>query len=144
MREWEIYQEILDADVLIDVPIAKHHNGARLSLGAKNLIGVVSNPGGLHASLHQRIADLTSLVRPHLTVVDAVRTLMRHGPTGGNLDDVQIRNTVIASHDLVAADAYATYFFDLRPEEVGYVRLCAEMGLGTMELEGLEIEEVSV
>lgn len=144
IREWDVYQEILDADVLINVPIAKHHSGARLSLGAKNLIGVVNNPGGLHADLHQRIADLTSLVRPHLTVVDAIRTLMRHGPTGGNLDDVRMTNTVIASHDIVAADAYATSFFDLRPEEIGYVRAAADMGLGTLDLAGLKIEEISV
>jgi uncharacterized protein (DUF362 family) len=144
IQTWPVYQEILNADVLIDVPIAKHHGSTRLSLASKNLIGVVQNPGGLHADLHQRIADLVSLVRPTLTVVDAVRTLMRNGPTGGNLDDVKIQNTVIASHDIIAADAYATTLFDLQPADIGYVRLGADMGLGTLDLGGIAIEELTV
>ena len=101
----KVYQDILSADVLIDVPTAKHHSLARLSLAGKNLFGVISRPSQMHANLGQRTADLVSLVRPTLTVVDAVRTLMAHGPTGGYLDDVQLNNTVIASHDIVAADA---------------------------------------
>jgi uncharacterized protein (DUF362 family) len=144
IQSWPVYQEILNADVLIDVPIAKHHGSTRLSLASKNLIGVVQKPGALHADLHQRIADLVSLVRPTLTVVDAVRTLMRNGPTGGNLDDVKIQNTVIASHDIIAADAYATTLFDLQPGDVGYIRLGADMGLGTLDLGGIAIEEVAV
>lgn len=144
IQTWPVYQEILNADVLIDVPIAKHHGSTRLSLASKNLIGVVQNPGGLHADLHQRIADLVSLVRPTLTVVDAVRTLMRNGPTGGNLDDVKIQNTVIVSHDIIAADAYATTLFDLQPADIGYVRLGADMGLGTLDLGGIAIEELTV
>lgn len=143
IQTWPVYQEILNADVLIDVPIAKHHGSTRLSLASKNLIGVVQNPGGLHADLHQRIADLVSLVRPTLTVVDAVRTLMRNGPTGGNLDDVKIQNTVIASHDTIAADAYATTLFDLQPTDIGYVRLGADMGLGTLDLGSISIEELT-
>ena len=102
IKKWDFYKEILDADLVIDVPIAKDHGTTRLSLGAKNMLGVITNPGGIHANIHQRIADLTSLVRPKLTVVDAIRTLMSNGPTGGNLDDVRMTNTIIASHDIVA------------------------------------------
>jgi uncharacterized protein (DUF362 family) len=70
---WEVYRDVVTADVLINVPIAKHHSLARLSLGLKNLLGVVTKPGHLHANLGQRVADLASLLRPTLTVVDAVR-----------------------------------------------------------------------
>ncbi len=143
IQTWPVYQEILNTDVLIDVPIAKHHGSTRLSLASKNLIGVVQNPGGLHADLHQRIADLVSLVRPTLTVVDAVRTLMRNGPTGGNLDDVKIQNTVIASHDIIAADAYAATLFDLQPADIRYIQLGADMGLGTLDLSRISIEELT-
>jgi uncharacterized protein (DUF362 family) len=144
IQSWPVYQELLNADVVINVPIAKHHNLARLSLASKNLLGVVQNPGGLHADLHQRIADLVSLIRPHLTVVDAIRTLVNHGPTGGNLDDVKIQNTVIASQDIIAADAYATRLFDLQPTDIGYIALGADMGLGTLDLGSVTIEELTV
>jgi uncharacterized protein (DUF362 family) len=144
ITEWEVYQDILDADVLIDVPIAKDHSAARLSLGMKNLMGVITRPNQMHRNLHQRIADLGSLVRPTLTVVDAVRILTDHGPTGGSLNDVQRMDTVIASHDIVAADAYAATLFDLTGADIAYVKAAAEMGLGTMDLNGIKVEEISV
>lgn len=140
----EVYQDVLSADVFIDVPTAKHHSLARLSLAGKNLFGVISRPSQMHANLGQRTADLVSLVRPTLTVVDAVRTLMAHGPTGGNLDDVRLTNTVIASHDIVAADAYAATLFDLTGNQIAYVKAAAEMGLGTLDLGSIKIEEIAV
>jgi uncharacterized protein (DUF362 family) len=144
ITRWPVYHDILAADVLIDIPIAKHHSLARLSLAGKNLLGVVQNRSKLHLNLGQRVADLVSLVRPSLTVVDAVRTLVSHGPTGGNLDDVRLTNTVIASHDIVAADAYAATLFDLSGTDVAYVRAAADMGLGTLDLSSIRIEEITV
>ena len=144
IKSWPVYQEVLNANVLINVPTAKDHNATRLSLGCKNLMGVILRPNQLHANLHQRIADLTSLVRPTLTVVDAVRTLMAHGPTGGNLGDVRLNETVIASHDIVAADAYAATLFDLTGEEIPFLKAAADMGLGMLDLGSIKIEEVAV
>jgi uncharacterized protein (DUF362 family) len=144
LSSWDVYQDILTADVLIDVPIAKHHSLARLSLAGKNLLGVITRPSQIHANLGQRTADLVSLIRPTLTVVDAVRTLMAHGPTGGNLDDVRLTNTIIASHDIVAADAYAATLFDLTGADISYVKAAADMGLGTLDLASIKIEEIAV
>jgi uncharacterized protein (DUF362 family) len=143
IREWDIYDDILNADVLIDVPIAKHHGLARLTLGMKNLMGTVRDRGGLHPNLGQRLADLTSRLRPALTVVDAVRILTANGPTGGSLDDVQQLDTVIASPDIVAADSYAATLFDKKPEDISYIKKAAEMGLGRSDLENLTIEEIA-
>ncbi len=144
ITEWDVYQDILDANVVINVPIAKHHSLARLTLGGKNLLGVILRPNLMHRNLGQRIADLTSLVRPTLTVVDAVRILTAHGPTGGSLNDVQQTNTIIASHDIVAADAYAATLFGLTGADIAYVKASADMGLGTMDLDGVKVEEISV
>ena len=98
----------------------------------------------MHGNLGQRLADLTSRLRPALTVVDAVRILRDHGPTGGNLDDVQQLDTVIASADIVAADSYAATLFGLKPEDLSYVQAGAAMGLGRSDLNNLRIEEVNV
>jgi uncharacterized protein (DUF362 family) len=144
IREWSVYGDVLDADVVINVPIAKNHSLARLTLGMKNLMGLILDRGSFHSNIGQRLADLTSLIRPELTVIDAVRTLMHNGPTGGNLNDVKLTNTVIASRDIVAADAYATGLFDLTPADISYVTAGAQMGLGTMDLKSLKIEEIKV
>ncbi len=144
ITSWPIYRDVVEADVLIDVPIAKHHGLARLTLGMKNLLGVVSNPGGLHTDLSEKLTDIASVVRPHLTVIDGVRILMNNGPSGGSLSDVKLANTVIASHDIVAADAYAATLFDLQGEDIGAIRAGARRGLGTMDLAAIKIEEIPV
>ncbi len=144
IRKWSIYDDALKANVLIDVPIAKHHSLARLTLGMKNLMGLVLNRGDLHTNIGQRLADLTSRIRPTLTVVDAVRILIANGPTGGNLADVKKLDTVIVSPDIVAADSYASTLFGLQPNDLSYVRAAAAMGLGRSDLRGLKIEELAV
>jgi uncharacterized protein (DUF362 family) len=144
IQAWDIYRDALETDVLIDVPIAKHHSLARLTLGGKNLLGLVSNANQIHQNLGQRIADLISVIRPTLTVVDGYRILVAHGPTGGSLNDVQAANTVIASHDIVAADAYGATLFNLKGADIAFVKAAADMGLGTLDLASVKVAEISV
>jgi uncharacterized protein (DUF362 family) len=143
ITQWEVYRDVLEADVFINVPIAKHHSLARLSLACKNLLGVVRQPNRMHRNLGQRLADLASLIKPSLTVVDAMRILVANGPTGGSLNDVRQTNMVIASHDMVAADAFAATLFGLRGEDIPYIKLSSEMGLGTLDLNAIRIEEIN-
>ncbi len=144
IKSWRVYQDVLNADVLIDVPIAKHHSSAGLTLGCKNLMGTLQLCDLIHENLHQRIADITSLIRPDLTVVDAYRILTRHGPTGGNLNDVKLTKTIIASHDIVAADAYACTLFGKTADDIGYITAADRMGIGTKDLSSIKIEELAV
>ena len=144
LRTCEIYDDVLQADVVINVPIAKHHSLARLTLGMKNLMGVIKDRPAMHRNLGQRLADLTSRVRPALTVVDAVRILQDNGPTGGDLNDVQKLDTVIASPDIVAADSCAATLFGLEPEHLDNVVAREAMGLGRSDLGSMKIEEIIV
>jgi uncharacterized protein (DUF362 family) len=141
---WNIYRDALETDVLIDVPIAKNHSLARLTMGCKNLLGVVSDPNQIHSDLNQRIPDLVSLIRPNLTIVDAFRILMDHGPTGGSLNDVKQAGVIIASHDIIAADAYAATLFGMSAADIPYLKKGAEMGLGTLDISSLKVEEINV
>lgn len=144
IKKWRVYGEILDADVVINVPIAKTHGNTRLTLGSKNLMGIVEDRSSFHLNLNQRIADINSQIKPALTIIDAVRIMVRNGPTGGSLDDVKVMNTLIASPDVIAADAYATSLFGLKPTDIGYIKTGAEMKLGTMDLSSIKIEELQV
>ncbi len=143
IKKWDVYGDIVDADLVINVPIAKHHNASGLTLGLKNLMGVVRDRDGMHArGLHQAIADVATVVRPQLTIVDAVRILLHNGPTGGNLKDVKKTDTLIASTDVVAADSYATTLFGMTGQDIDYIRIAAELGLGEMDLSKIKIEEI--
>jgi uncharacterized protein (DUF362 family) len=139
-----VYDEVLNADVLFNVPIAKDHGLAKLTIGMKNLLGVVKNRPAFHNNLGQRLADLSSRIRPALTLVDAVRILTYGGPTGGDPAAVQKLDTVIASPDIVATDAYAATLFGLRGDDLEYVRAGAAMGLGKSDLAQMKIEEVNL
>ena len=140
----DIFDDVLNADVLIDVPIAKHHGLAKLTMGMKNLMGVILNRTSIHHNMGQRLADLTSKLKPALTVIDAVRILVANGPTGGNLADVKQLNTIIASADIVAADSYGTTLFGMHPDDLGYIQAASAMGLGSSDLKGMRIEEINV
>jgi uncharacterized protein (DUF362 family) len=140
-----VYGDVFDADVLINVPLPKHHSLAQLTIGMKNMLGVVRDRPLMHASLNRKLADLNQFLVPTLTIVDAVRILTANGPTGGNLQDVRKLDTVIATHDGVAADAYATTLFGWEdPERLLYVKYGAERGIGRSDLENLQIEEIAV
>jgi uncharacterized protein (DUF362 family) len=144
LKKTSVYDEILQADVLINVPIAKQHGNSRLSLGMKNLMGVIWNRSILHNDLAQCIADLNALVRPQLTVIDAVRILTAYGPTGGSLNYVKKLDTLIASRDVVAADSYAAGLFGLKPDDLAYIVAGTRMGLGRSDLQNLRIQEITL
>jgi uncharacterized protein (DUF362 family) len=137
-----VLKQVLDADVFINVPIAKTHGSARLTLGMKNLMGIIQDRGAWHRSgdLHQCIADFITAVKPHLTVIDAIRILASGGPKGPGR--VEQKDTIIASTDIVAADAYATTLFGLTPNDVPHIIKAAELGVGVADLKRVKIVKV--
>lgn len=144
LKSSKVYQDILKADVVINVPIAKHHGSAQVTMAMKAMMGVIQDRNDIHTALDQRIADLNTLLKPTLHIVDAIRVLTKNGPTGGSLDYVMQANTIIATVDPVAADAYATQlFFKKKPEQIGYIKYGAEMGLGRYDIQNLRVKEVT-
>ena len=138
-----LYAAIVNADVLINVPIAKQHSSTGLTMAGKNMMGCTSNRQRMHTlGLSQSIAEINAKLRPELTVIDAMRILVRNGPSGGSLNDVRVKNTVIACKDWVAADTYATRLFGKKPGAVPYIKAAANMNLGTMNLSSVTIRNV--
>jgi len=145
LTRFDFYKDALetDCDCYINVPIAKHHAIAKLTLGLKNAMGVVGGDRGqIHQkNIHQRIADLNLIVRPKLTLMDATRILLRGGPSGGNLADVKVLDTLAASADIVAVDAYSVGFFGMKPQDVPSIAAAAELGLGESDLTKVKVIE---
>ena len=140
---WPVYSEVVEADVLINVPVAKHHNLSGLTMGMKNWLGAI---GGRRNRLHQRldeaIAELSRFFQPTLTVLDAVRILVRSGPQGGSLDDVRRMDTVVVGVDPVAVDSYGASLFGRDGSTLGYLGLAEKMGLGTVDYRSLNMREL--
>jgi uncharacterized protein (DUF362 family) len=140
LKEWELYDEALSANVIINAPIAKHHGLTRLTLGLKNMMGITGgNRGYFHRNMEDALCDLHSFVKCQLTLIDATRILTDHGPQGGSLKDVKVLNKVIACTDVVAADAFATTLFGLKPEEISTTVAAFKRGLGEMNLSKVRV-----
>jgi uncharacterized protein (DUF362 family) len=143
LKEWDIYDEALSADIFINVPIAKHHGLTKLTLGLKNMMGILGGDRGyLHRGMDNALSDVSTIVKSNITIIDATRILLRHGPQGGSLSDVKVLNKMIASTDIVAADAYATTLFDLKPEDISTTVTANRRGLGEMNLSKIKILKV--
>lgn len=142
---WAVFTPVIESDVLINLPIAKHHSLSTLTLGMKNWIGAVGgNRWSLHQDIHQTIVDLAQFFKPTVTLIDAVRIMTANGPSGGSTADVVTKNTLILSNDPVAADAAGALLFGRRPEEIGFIRLAQKQGLGTYDAVRLDQKKVSV
>lgn len=143
LDQWPVLRPVLDADKVINVPVAKHHGLARFTCAMKNWYGLIGGRRNrLHQDINTSIADLATFVRPTLTVVDAIRVLVRNGPQGGNVDDTKEANTIIASIDQVAADTLACELIGERPDGIEYIRMAHQRGIGSMDLRKLRMKEV--
>lgn len=128
---WPVYTPVVEADTLINLPVAKVHGLSGLTLGMKNWIGAVGGRrNALHQDIHQTIVDLAHYFKPDVTLIDATRMMLRNGPSGGSPSDVAVMNRLILSNDPVAADARAARLFDLEPESVGFIQIGHQQGLG--------------
>ena len=143
LDQWPIFKSVIDADKVINLPIAKHHGLSMLSAAMKNWYGLLGGRRNqLHQKIHASIADLATFIRPTLTILDATRVLVRNGPQGGNLDDAKPMHQVIASLDEVAVDAYAATLIGQQPKNVEYLRIGHARGLGNMHWDQVQRVEV--
>ena len=145
LTEAKVHELLLGADVLINVPVLKHHSSSMVTIGMKNLMGVVWDREYWHRNdLHQCIADFASYRRPALTVVDAYNVMKQNGPRGVSVGDVVPMKSQIVSTDFVAADAAAAKLFGADPGDIRHIQLAAEMNLGRIDLEALSINRIKL
>ena len=139
---WDVLEPFVAATKVINVPVPKHHDLTGVTCGLKNWIGITGKLRIMfHDEIQLSIAELAALMRPTLTVVDASRVLMQHGPSGGSLDDVKPVRTVAVGTDPVALDAWACSLFG----DIALPRnlhLAAAMGLGQVDFAALAPVEI--
>lgn len=148
-RKTNVMRDVLEADVLIAAPVAKSHSSTGVSLSLKGMMGLIYSREVMHYlyDLNTAIVDLCSFLKPALVVIDGSRVLSTNGPGGPG--KVLKMDTIIASRDMVAADAQAVSMFEwygrrMEPRQVKHIRIAHERGLGRMDLSGLTIGKKSV
>ena len=145
LKKNKVHELILESDVFINVPVLKNHGGATMSLTMKNLMGVVWDRRFYHANdLHQCIADFATFRKPDLNVVDGFRVMKRNGPRGVSVADVAEMKYLLLGSDMVALDTAATKVFGIETERVKHIALAEQLGVGTTDLDSLNIKRISI
>ncbi len=140
-----VHEQIIRADVFINVPVLKHHASTEVTIAMKNLMGIVWDRRFWHRNdLHQCIADFCLYRKPDLNIVDAYLVMTRNGPRGTSASDLALMKSLLISPDVVAVDAASTLIFGKKPEEVGHIKIAHDMKIGTMNLDSLKIKRVAL
>ena len=149
LKSVDIIKDVLDCDVFINLPCAKSHTTTGVTLGMKNLMGIIWDRRAFHSDfdINQALADLTSAVKVNLTVLDASRALTTGGPSGPGI--VTEPGTIIAGTDPVAVDAMGVtmanwYGQKFSPAQIKHIVAAHDMGLGTMDLSLVNIIKAAV
>ena len=140
----EVIKEVLDDSVLISIPVAKSHSATGVSMGMKGLMGLIWDRGSFHSqyNINQAIADLGTVIKPQLTILDATRALVSGGPGGPG--EVKKPNLIIAGMDPVAVDSYGVsivpwYGQNFKGRQVEHLLISHQRGLGKIDIEQLKI-----
>lgn len=145
LHVWQVNRFFHEVDKVINLPVAKQHSLSRCSFSMKNWYGVLGGRRNrLHQDINQSIADLAFAIRPTLTILDATRVLRHNGPTGGDISDVSIENTIIAGLDEVAIDSYGLRFLGLKVEDVKFLSIAEGKGIGVTNYKTLNLVELNV
>jgi uncharacterized protein (DUF362 family) len=145
----EVIRDLLDNAVLISLPVAKSHSTTGVSLGLKGLMGLIWDRESFHSqfNINEGIADLATVIRPQLTILDATRAMASGGPGGPG--DVRRPNLVIAGTDPVAVDSYGVgivpwYGQSFKGRQVEHLLIAHQRGLGKIDVEKLRITKGAV
>jgi uncharacterized protein (DUF362 family) len=145
LKETKVHQILLESDVLINVPVIKHHGSTNLTNAMKNLMGVVWDRGYYHRNgLHRCISDFCFYRKPDLNIADGYRVTMDHGPQRARPEDIKNRKMLLISEDIVAIDAAAAKIIGFQPEEVDHIKFGHEANFGEMDLSKVNIKKIAV
>jgi uncharacterized protein (DUF362 family) len=140
----EVMKDILEGHVLINIPVAKSHSATGVSLGMKGLMGLIWDRESFHSqyNMNQAIADLGTVIKPQLTILDATRALASGGPGGPG--EVKKPNLVVAGTDPIAVDSYGVsivpwYGQNFKGRQVEHLLISHQRGLGKIDIDQLKI-----
>ncbi len=134
LKKVKIAKTALESTI-ISVPKLKLHRIANVSLSLKNMMGVMTPKGSMHSHLNINIADLASIVKPRIAVIDGIIAGEGHESS----EDPVEMNLVVVGKDPVAVDAVGAAVMGVPPEDVKHIRFAVEKGLGISDLNQIKI-----
>lgn len=134
IRQWPVSVDMVESDLVINVPVAKTHAMTRVSLCFKNYMGVIGGPRHeWHTDMPVCLTDITAFMKPRLSVLDAVRTLVRGGPIGMSPSDAELTGMVAASTDVVGLESFGAEHLGCDPNQGRTMAMAERRGLGHID-----------
>ena len=145
LKEVNLAKTAWDASCIISVPSLKTHSMAETTLSMKNIMGTILPKGIMHSNIHEKIADLTSLLihKMKFNLIDGII-----GSEGSEIGGSPVKmDVIVAGEDPVAVDCVGSAIIGYGPKKAKYLKYAEEKELGTanmddIELIGASIEEV--
>ena len=140
IKNWPIfYGPLAKANKLIGISPVKDHHRSGASMSMKNFYGLMGGRRNIfHQDIHTIITEIAMLFKPTLVILDGTSSMMHNGPTGGSVSDLRDTNTLIASCDMVAADAFGCGLLDMKISDLAYIRMAEQAGCGISDYESLK------
>lgn len=146
LRNAKVHELILETDVFINVPVLKDHNSTRMTCCLKNMMGIVWDRAFWHANnLNQCIVDYAMFhKKPALNIIDCYNVMVKHGPQGVSKADVVQMKSLILTTDWVAGDTAASRMLGVETTKIEYIPMAHKLGLGTMDIDALNIKRIKM
>jgi len=151
LKEALVHKLFIESDVVINVPVLKHHSSTGITASMKNFMGVVWDRSEWHRKdLHQCIADFATLRKPDLCILDGWNVMVKNGPRGYSASDTVKFEYLFISTDPVAIDsAGASVLIKAgaisgKAEDIRYIKLAKGYGIGRTDLDRMNIKRVTI
>ena len=156
LKEAQVHKLAVNPDVFINMPVLKHHSGAKITCALKNYMGCIWDRRWWHRyNMPQCIADYSTFQKTTLTIVDAYRVMLEYGPIGKSPKYAPVAKYQIISTDIVAADAAAVQIFaavaklnnmgiPFTLDDIKYIAAAQELGVGTADLSKLSVKRITM
>ncbi len=144
LKKTKIHEIALSCDLFINLPVLKTHHSTMMTCAMKNLMGVIWDRYELHSlDLHQCIADLNTVIKPQINIVDAYRVMFKSGPRGTSRSDIVLKNQLFISNDIVSIDSASARTLNLDPNKIKYLAIFGKDKPG-FDLQKTEIKKVAL
>lgn len=145
LKNAEIHELYLDADVIINVPVLKHHGSAQMTAALKNLMGVVLDRRFWHGNgLHECIAEFPLFRKPTLNIVDAYQVMLKNGPRGSSKSDLEMKKMQVIGTDMVAVDTASAKILGFDPAKIAYLPMAEKLGIGSMGIDKMKVSKIKL
>lgn len=148
IKSLKLCPEVTEYDIIVSIPVMKTHMHTGVTISVKNMKGCLWRrskvdlhmlgqlPDYKEKPLDIAIADMASVLLPHLSIIDGTIAMEGLGPSAGNPKELDV---VLAGLDAFAADSIACELMGISASDIPHLRIGSDRGYGVIDLDKIEV-----